>query len=135
MASTCTGLEKANSKCKAPEQDPILFSLTKGANPRFYQYAETQIRTDRVRQRQNYIRECVADSSKCFMPELSQSLTSQPTYDKNGARLSSNLPVKMRLKDDFPAAYPEGELESQKRIVDTLRGQRHAKQCNLHESS
>ena len=132
MASTCTGLEKANSGCTPPEQDPILFELSKGSNPRFYQYAETKINTDRVRQRQNYIRECIADSSKCLMEEVSQSLTNQPTYNAAGARLSSNLDVKMRLKNDFPAAYPEGEIEEARRIVDTLRGQRHAKQCNLY---
>lgn len=132
MTSQCTGLEKAGSGCTPPESDPILFELNKGANPRYYQYKNTKIRQDRVRQRQNYMRECVADSSKCFMEEIQQSLTSQPMYDENGTRISSNLNVSMRLKDDFPAAYPEGEIEESMRIVDTLRGQRHDRQCNLH---
>ena len=56
MSTTCTGLEKRGSKCVAPEQDPILFELSKGSNPRYYQYAETKLRTDRVRERQNYMR-------------------------------------------------------------------------------
>ena len=132
MTDQCTGLEKAGSGCTPPEADPILFELTKGANPRFYQYAETKLHQDRRRARQNYMRECVKDSSKCFIEEIPQSLSGQPTYDSSGARLSSNLDVRMRLRDDFPAAYPEGEIEEAKRIVDVMRGQRHARQCNLH---
>ena len=133
--STCSGLEKAKSGCTAPEQDPVLFELSKGSNPRYYQYAETKIRVDRVRQRQNFIRDCIADSKNCFMEEVTQSLTNQPTYDSNGMRTSSNLPVKMRLKNDFPAAYPEGEIEEANRIVETLRGQRLARQCDLYQTN
>lgn len=112
--------------------DPVLFEVSKGSNPRYYQYAETKVRTDRVRQRQNFIKDCIADSSKCFMEEVSQSLTNQPTYDANGVRTSSNLPIKMRLTHDFPAAYPEGEIEEANRIVETLRGQSLARQCDLY---
>ena len=38
----------------------------------------------------------------------------------------------MRLKNDFPGAYPEGEVEEAMRTVQTMRDQRHARQCNLH---
>ena len=129
----CTGLEGKNSSCKRPEPDAILFELNKGANARYYRYAEQKINTERVRERQDYIKKCADDVSTCLGPRsMEQRLSNQPTYDGEGRMVSSITKVQMRSDEDFGAYHPEGQIREAMGIVDILRGQQHSRQCDLY---
>ena len=68
------------------------------------------------------------------MEEIDQSLTNHRRTTKWCSYLVQPS-HQNEVKNDFPAAYPEGEIEEANRIVETLRGQRLARQCDLYQTN
>ena len=131
MANTCNGIEKLPSDCTKPEMDPRVLDITKGPNNQYYMYKTNRMRTDRVAQKQQYIKECMKDRSKCEKStELRQALVGQKVYDARGLEVAPNLErTDFMRKNDYAAQFEEGRVVEAIMTATEMRNQQHERQC------